>query len=467
MSELSRETVEAVLERGRIYEVGGAVRDRLLYHRPSAYDRDYVVTGIEYDDLSRILRRHGQVNLVGRSFGVIKFTQPIDGKPHTFDITLPRTEHSTGAGHRDFEVTYDASLSIEADLVRRDFTVNAMAYELGDDVLIDPLDGQADLRNKTLRMVYPESFRDDPLRMMRAIQFAARFDFTIEPQTFAAMQEQAPLITTVSAERIADEFRKLMERAEKPSIGLRLMERSGLLEQVLPELEACVGVDQPGPFHAYDVFEHTLKAIDACPMEFRVRMAALFHDINKPQSKRLVDRDGEPGATFYGHEVQGARTARRVMERLRFSRELTRQVVTLVERHMFTTDVTPKGMRRLVRRVGVPLIFDLLDLRRADVAAQGMGGKTDDVDQFEREIRDELDRKPPFSLRDLVLHGDDIMRLFSIPAGREVGVILDYLMEQVLDDPANNTEEKLTALAREYYESLSLTDRSNDKETDL
>jgi len=467
MSDLSRETVEAILEQGRIYEVGGAVRDRLLYGRPSAYDRDYVVTGIAYDDLSRILRRHGQVNLVGRSFGVIKFTQKIGDSPVTFDITLPRTEHSTGTGHRDFEVRYDSSLSIEDDLVRRDFTINAMALELGNETIIDPLDGRGDLDKKQLRMVYPESFRDDPLRMMRAIQFAARFEFDIEEATFAAMQEQAHLISTVSAERIADELRKLLERAEKPSVGFRLMERSGLLREILPELQECVNVDQPGPYHAYDVFEHTLHAIDASPQEFRVRMAALFHDINKPQSKRLVERDGQPGATFYAHEVHGARTAERVMKRLRFSRELTRQVMTLVERHMFTTDVTPKGMRRLIRRVGVPLIFDLLDLRRADVEAQGMGGKTDDVDEFEQAIRDELDRKPPFSLRDLALGGDDIMRMFSIPAGRTVGQVLDYLLEQVLDEPSNNTEEKLTELAKAYYDTLLAKDRSNDKETDL
>ena len=468
MSELSRETVEAILERGRVYEVGGAVRDRLLTGQPRSHDRDYLVTGISYDDLSRILRKHGQVNLVGRSFGVIKYTEYRDDRPVTHDISLPRTEHSTGVGHKDFEVCYDASLTIEDDLVRRDFTINAMALELGADVIIDPLGGQTDLKNRVIRMVYPDSFRDDPLRMLRAVQFAARFEFDIEPETLAAMRANAPLIQTVSAERIADELRKLLERADRPSIGFRLMERSGLLAEVLPELQETVGVEQPGPFHKWDVFEHTLQTIDACPNNLRVRLAAVFHDINKPQSKREVTRDdGEPGATFYGHERQGARSARQVLRRLRFSNHLIDDVSTLVERHMFTTDVTDKGRRRLIRKVGVPLIFDLLDLRRADVYAQGMGGRTDDVDAFEADIREEIDRKSPFSLADLAIDGNDIMKAFGLHEGKRVGLILNYLLEQVLDDPSFNTREKLLALARDYNDSLSTSDRSNDKEADV
>lgn len=452
MAQLSQATINAVLEKGRMYEVGGAVRDRMLTGQGS-HDLDFLVTGITYDDLSHILRKHGQVNLVGRSFGVIKYTEYRDGEPVTFDISLPRTEYSTGVGHKDFEVKYDPTLSVEDDLVRRDFTINAMAIELGTDTLIDPLDGRKDLENRLIRIVYPESFTDDPLRMLRAIVFAARFEFEIEERTMAMLKENVQLIHSVSAERIADELRKLLERADHPSIGFRLMEQTGLLREILPELQDCVGVDQPGGYHAYDVFEHTLRAVDASPKNFRVRLAALFHDINKPQSKRPVVRDGEQAATFYGHETMGARTAQEVMRRLKLSNDLTKQVVTLVDRHMFTTAVTDKGMRRLIRKVGVPLIFELLDLRRADVIAQGMGGTTDDVDEFEAHIRDELTKKPPFSLRDLALNGGDIMRILGLPPGREVGRILDYLMEQVLDDPAQNTRERLIELATEYYES--------------
>ena len=449
MCRLSQQTVGDILTRGRIYEVGGAVRDRFLTPDLKVKDRDYLVTGIPYDELTTILRHHGRVDLVGRSFGVIKFTQLRNDQAHTFDITLPRREHSTGTGHKDFAVDFDPNLSVEDDLTRRDFTINAMAIELGSDRLVDPLDGKRDLQNKCLRMTSPESFKEDPLRMLRAIQFAARFEFDIEPDTLAALKADAELIGTISAERISEELVKLLTLAERPSRGFHLMREAGLLGAILPELEVGVGVEQPGGFHAYDVFEHTLRSVDACDRRLRLRLAALFHDIDKPRSKRLVD----DGATFYGHEVMGATTAREIMTRLRFSNNLIDEVATLVERHMFTTAVTDKGLRRLVRKVGVDLIFDLLDLRRADVVAQGMGGSTADVDEFEQAIREELSRKPPFGYSDLALDGHDIMRLFGIAPGPRVGEILEHLMEQVLDDPASNTKEVLESLARKYYQT--------------
>lgn len=463
MNHLSEETVAAILKKGRIYEVGGVVRDRLLTGSKATKDCDYLVTGVEYDDLSRLLKRSGRVDLVGRSFGVIKYTQFTDGEGHTFDLTLPRREHSTGWGHKEFAVSFDPSLPVEEDLVRRDFTVNAMAVALDNGELIDPLNGRLDLENRQLRMVYPTSFEDDPLRMLRAVQFAARFDFMIEPDTFRAIRKSAALIETVSAERIAEELNKLLTLAQTPSSGFRLMETLGLLKFILPELQTCVGVDQPGGYHKYDVFEHTMHIVDTCDARLQLRMAALFHDITKPQARRIV----EGGATFYGHEGTGAVVAANVLRRLRYSNDFIKQVATLIERHMFSTDVTPKGLRRLVRRVGVDLIYDLLDLRRADVVAQGMGGTTEDVDRFEAEIRAELERKPPLSVTDLALDGKDLMRLFQMEPGPAIGQVLSHLLEQVLDDPNVNTSETLTTLAREYIEHMeTLSDKNNLKERD-
>ncbi len=289
MCELSRETVKEILTRGRIFEVGGAVRDRLLLGEVASKDRDYLVTGIDYDELTRLLRNHGRVDLVGRSFGVIKFTQPRGGAPYTFDLTLPRKEYSTGWGHKDFEVEFDPSLSVEEDLLRRDFTINAMAVPLDGAELIDPLNGRFDLEKRLIRMVYPESFADDPLRMLRAVQFAARFAFDIEPETLEAIKANASRIASVSAERVGEELNKLLERSEKPSIGFRLMRDTGLLAEILPELAACVDIDQPGGYHRWDVFEHTMHTIDACRPDLRLRMAALFHDVRKPQAKRVVE----------------------------------------------------------------------------------------------------------------------------------------------------------------------------------
>ncbi len=446
MCRLSKDAVDAILKNGKIYEVGGAVRDKYLGDAASIKDYDYLVTGISYKELTKLLKPFGKIDLVGQSFGVIKFTQYKSNSQHTFDIALPRKEFSTGIGHKDFNVSFDPQLNVEEDLARRDFTINAMAVELGSNELIDPLDGMIDLEKKQLKIVYQESFKDDPLRMLRAVQFSARFKFMIEPETFRLMRENASLINSVSPERINEELSKLLALSQNPSDGFRVMESTGLLKEVLPELAECIGVDQPGGYHAYDVYEHSLRIIDACPARLRIRMAAMFHDINKPQCKRIVEK----GATFYGHESVGARTAKKVLRRLRYSNDFINEVQVLVERHMFTTEVSDKGMRRLIRKTGLDLIFDLLDLRRADVIAQGMGGNTDDVDVFEKRIRDEIAKKPPFGLSDLEINGVRIMELFSLEPGPVIGEVLEYLMEKVLDDPSDNQAEILEKYAKEY-----------------
>ncbi|MCH7878971.1 MAG: HD domain-containing protein [candidate division Zixibacteria bacterium] len=452
---ISEKAIKAISKLGKLYEVGGAVRDDLLGLPDAGYDRDYLVTGVKIDDLIGALEKTGRVDVVGKSFGVIKYTEfsKANGESvsNTFDIALPRVETSHGHGHKEFTVEYDPDIPIEEDLGRRDFTVNAMARSVTVGEVIDPYGGREDLKNYTLRMVAPNSFAEDPLRMLRGAQFAARFDLIIEGDTWSAMRENAELVKTISAERIAEELNKLLTKARRPSAGFRIMRETGLLEHILPELMPSVGCDQPGGYHRWNVFEHTLRVLDAAPVtdtSLRLRLACLFHDIEKPQCKREV----EGGVTFYGHETLGAQTAARAMKRLRYSHELTAEVSTLVERHMFTTDVTDKGLRRLVRKVGVDLIFDLLELRRADVIGQGMGGSTDDVDVFEAEIRAELERKPPFGRSDLALNGSDLMRLFDLPPGPFLGDILDHLLEMVLDNPDDNTPDRLTAIAREFLE---------------
>jgi tRNA nucleotidyltransferase/poly(A) polymerase len=462
MCKLSEKAIDDILRCGRIYEVGGAVRARFMNLRSASMDRDYLVTGFGYGELTRILRPHGGSIWSAGVSASSNSHEFVGDKQYTFDITLPRREHSTGVAHTDFAVDFDPDLPVEDDLIRRDFTVNAMALALDTNELVDPLHGMVDLQSKTLRMTSSASFEEDPLRMLRAVQFAARFGFAIEPGTLEAMTANHELIRSVSEERIAEELTKLLVQAERPSEGFRIMQRTGLLREILPELEACVGVDQPGGYHRYDVFEHTLHCIDVCPAVLHLRLAALFHDINKPQAKRPTE-DG--GATFYGHEISGARTAVRALTRLRFSTRVIKDVETLVERHMFTTAVTDKGLRRLVKRVGQELIFDLLDLRRADVTAQAMGGTTEDVDVFEEQIRDELSRKPPFSFADLALNGEDIMRLFDLTPGRTVGDILNHLLESVLDNPNDNTAERLAELANAYYQKR-INDRDQSKEAE-
>jgi len=315
MNGLDQKVIQEILSRGNLFEVGGCVRDSLLGMRAAEKDHDYLVTGIAFEDLVDLLKRHGHADLVGKSFGVIKFAprREEEGPPPTFDLALPRREFSTGAGHRDFQVDFDHSLSVEDDLARRDFTINAIARDLRNNTLIDPFDGQGDLKRGVIRMLAPDTFRDDPLRMLRAIQFAARFEFNIEPQTFMAISANANLIGTVTSERIQEELNKLLTKAKKPSRGFMLMRETGLLTHILPELEAGVGVEQPGGYHAYDVFIHSVLTVDHLPPRLHLRLAGLLHDIAKPMCKEVqADR-----ARFYGHDARGARMAEELLTRLR------------------------------------------------------------------------------------------------------------------------------------------------------
>ncbi|MCP4632694.1 MAG: CCA tRNA nucleotidyltransferase [candidate division Zixibacteria bacterium] len=445
--DLPKELIEEIVNCGKIYEVGGTVRDRFIDPGIEYKDRDFLVTGIPYEDLSKILKHYGRVDVVGKSFGVIKFT--VKDKGITYDIGLPRKETSTGAGHRDFSVDFDHNLSVENDLHRRDFTINAIALDLSNNDLIDPLCGLADIHEKIIRMTSDKSFEEDPLRMLRAVQFAARFEFEIEKDTLKAMSENTESINTVSAERIQEELNKLLTRAEKPSIGFRLMSETGLLKEILPELEQTVGVDQPGPYHKYTVFEHTMVTIDSSPPKLRVRLAALFHDICKPQTRELI----EGGATFYGHERKASAVARLVLKRLRYSNEIIDDVRILTYRHMYTDRVTDKGLRRLIRNVGKERIFDLLDLRRADIVGQGRGLEPRQVDKFERRIREELERQPPFTVNELDINGHEIMREFKIKEGPLIGKTLNFLLEVVLDNPEENKKEILLEKAKVFLES--------------
>jgi len=451
MTGLKKDIFDALLACGSVYEVGGCVRDSLFGRDVSEKDRDYLVTGIPIDELIALLGRFGRVDIVGKSFGVIKFTPRGDGASPaaTYDIALPRREFSTGIAHRDFEVDFDHTIPVEEDLLRRDFTINAVARDMKTGALIDPVDGQRDITKRTLRMISPISFTDDPLRILRGIQFAARCDLTIEAETMRAMREHADLIRTVTPERISEELNKLLVRVKKPSTGFLLMQEIGLLKLILPELHESVGVAQPGGYHAHNVFEHALYTVDAAIPTLRLRWAALLHDVTKPQSLREV----EGGVTFYGHETSGARVAKKVLGRLRYPNNFVAEVATLIDQHMFSIPPTDKGLRRLVRRTGIDLIFDLLDLRRADVVGQGMGNKTDDVDEFERRIKDELDRKPPFAVKDLAIGGADLMMLFNIPESPIIGDILAHLLEIVLDDPEKNREDILVEAVKEYLHS--------------
>lgn len=441
---------------GEIYAVGGAVRDSLISQ--SAKDDDYLVTGLSFTQLKEILSKTGKVALVGKSFGVLKWTS-FDNSNLVIDLALPRKEKSTGIGHQDFTVTFDPHLPVEEDLKRRDFTINAIACNVRTKEYIDPFNGRQDLRHKKLRQVFPQAFEEDPLRLIRAVQFAARFELQIEELTWTAMQKHAALIKTVSPERIIEELRKLF-LATKPSLGFDLMLASGLMHYVLPEIEALVGVQQdkmPGD----DVYRHTMRVVDAAandslldhPGDLEVMLAALFHDCGKPATRRY-DK-AKDRIVFYSHQVVSARLARQWMRKMRVTTigVNPQHVNALIFNHMFETKsyFTDRAIRRFVNKVGQDLIYKLLDLRLADNRGGKHPNSVKGVEKMRRRVREELEKKPPFGTQDLAITGHDLMEM-GFEEGPGIGKVLKELVEIVLDEPEKNHREALSKIVEEMIE---------------
>lgn len=462
---------ELVHQGAHIYEVGGPVRDRLLQRETK--DHDILVRNLSLDKIRRTLQRFGEVFLVGKSFGVLKF-RPKDGPDIEYDVVLPRIEKSTGPGHKEFEVLYDPSLPVEQDLSRRDFTINAMAYDYAANELIDPFGGRQDLEKRTLRQVKPESFQEDPLRLLRAVQFAARLHLKIEKKTRAAMETYAPLIETVSAERITMEMAKLLT-APKPSLGLCLMRDTNLLKYVFPELHKTVGVEQGRKLKNDDVFMHTMRVLDASRQDkaipyagnMELMLAALFHDIGKPQTKRFDKK--KQRITFYGHQTVSRKLAEKRMRQLKMTTMgiKPKNVAVLVENHMFQAKsfFSEKAIRRFIRQIGEDLILKLVDLRIAD----NRGGKYPEgirgVQKLRRRIAEELERQPALTTADLAIDGHDLMTL-GVPEGPEIGHILRNLVEVVLDEPSQNEKETLLRIVRDtlgYGNRGENNERSSEK----
>ena len=450
---LDTELTEALSrDGGRLFLVGGRVRDEVLAElgraQPEVPDRDYLVTGLELADVIERLSRLGRAEVVGASFGVIKFTR--DGR--TVDIALPRRERSTGSHHRDFAVEAGPQISLVEDLARRDFRINMMARELRSGQLIDPYGGRDDLIARRLDIVRAETFAEDPLRILRGAQFAARFELTPSPEALQGMRGAAHMIGTVAAERMADELRKLLERSPRPSIGFELLRETGALDRVLPELMEGWDVEQ-NEFHAFSVYYHSLRACDLAPQELVLRLAALFHDVGKPRTKE--------GPHFYRHEFVGAEMAKTALQRLRFSNDVVAAVCRLVALHMYHADdhLSDAAIRRFIRRAGSEHIDALFSLRQADVLASGLPPRgVEQNARFEERVKGVLNAPHVFSLADLCIDGNDVIELMredkivgaDFRGGPRVGETLRYCLEQTLDDPAKNQPHVLRELARQF-----------------
>jgi putative nucleotidyltransferase with HDIG domain len=454
------------------YLVGGAVRDELL--GLDSKDADFLVPGVDTDGLRRALAPHGKVEdlvVAGRLVGIRLF--PRDARirrlsPTGIEFAPPRKEVSTGPGRHDFEIVADASLSVEDDMRRRDFTVNAMARRLSDGELFDPLGGEADLRAGRLRTVSPRSFREDPLRLVRALRFVSQLGFEPDEDVLAQMREEAPSVRLVSAERIggglaADgmgELSKLL-LGSQPARALRVARDTGVLVEVLPEFRQAIGFDQESRYHDLTVDEHTFAVVQAAAdagFTLAVRLAALFHDLGKPHTA-WRGQDGrlhyyaKPGISDRGHDQVGAELAAAALKRLRYPNALRERVVRIVRRHMFQVGKgDERRARRFLRRNGEELAFDLLDHKLADLSGKrGTGGEPppleeiERVDAFREVVRSQL--SAPHRLQDLAISGDDLLALGVAP-GPRVGQLLSELLDEVVDEPELNTREELLRRAR-------------------
>lgn len=439
-----KEVAETLEKAGfEAYMVGGCTRDLLLGKTPKDWD---FTTNAHPLQIQELFPEHYANN----DFGTIGIkTEAEDPTLQVIEVTPYRLESSYSDARRPDEVTFGVSL--EEDLKRRDFTVNALAYRISTDTLVDLFHGGTDLKEKRLKTVGDpdERFAEDALRMMRAVRLSAELDFMIEGTTLSAIEKNSQQLSRISIERIAIEFLRTVN-SKSPMQGIIFMEKLGLLQQFIPELLTGIGCEQGG-IHVYDVYEHNLRVMQAAAdkeYSLAMRLAGLFHDIAKPQTRRTGGKNKH--YTFFGHEVVGAKMTKIILERLRLPRELIDEVVSLVRWHMFFADpdeITLSAVRRTIVRIGEEHIDDLLNLRVCDRI--GMGRPKEQPFRF-RKYKAMVDEalRDPISVKMLKINGDRIMELSGEKPGRKLGYILHALLEEALEDASKNTAE--------YMENKSL-----------
>nr|MCR4954588.1 HD domain-containing protein [Treponema sp.] len=444
------------------YLVGGAVRDIFLKKQASDWD---VATNATPQDVMKLFKF---VVPTGFEHGTVT----VHFKSEEIEVTTFRTEAGYSDGRHPDSVNYAAT--IEEDLARRDFTMNAIAVNLADGKIVDPYDGSKDIAKKVIRTVgfAHERFMEDGLRPIRAIRFACKLGFSIEKLTYSELFEDSihQKVSSISVERFRDEFKKILS-AEKPSVGLKLLEETGILPIFIPEFTICRGCVQSDyrAFHKFDVLDHLFYACDGAPAnKLNVRLAALFHDIGKPVVKQIktqtvLDGDKNDGSTkeietitFYNHESAGEKITREILIRLKFPNAVVNDVCHLVKEHMFhyESNWTDGAVRRFLVRVKPECLEDLYDLRLADM--YGMYDQKVDVRysesvrllmELQERIKDVMKNQNALSLKDLAVNGKILMEN-GIPAGKQLGIILNELLNSVLEDPSLNTKEKLLEIAK-------------------
>ena len=437
----------------KAYLVGGAVRDMLMGKEPHDWD---VTTDATPEQVMSIFRK---VIPTGIAHGTVT----VHFMKNEIEVTTFRTESDYSDGRHPDKVEYTGN--IEEDLSRRDFTINAIASYLGDGTITDPFHGRDDIKRKVIRTVGNplERFSEDGLRPVRAVRFSAQLGFEIERETLKAISEPEILKKTsgISLERFRDELLKLM-KAEKPSAGLKLMEESGILDIFIPEFKKCRGCIQ-GDFrgyHQFDVLDHLFYACDGAPASKQnVRLAALFHDIGKPDVKRVIPTPQGEQFTFYNHEAKSQQITKEILFRLKFSNAEIANICHLVVNHMFnyTQDWTDAAVRRFLAKIQAENLEDLYDLRLADIygmnnaPVRGQDSRTIALlNELKDRISKETEKNSVLSLKQLAVNGKDLMKN-GISAGKDLGFVLNQLLETVLEDPTQNEKEQLIKIALNIY----------------
>jgi len=429
--------------------VGGCVRDILREVKPQDWD---IATNAKPEEIGKIFLRSYSDNKFGT---VTVLTGSKDPTLKEIEITPYRIDEKYSDKRHPDKIRW--AKSIKEDLARRDFTINAMAMGLKSEIrnsksetnskqfeLIDPFNGQEDLKNKIIRAVgkAEDRFNEDALRMMRAVRFATTLGFKIEEKTAQAIKKYAFWLQAIAKERIRDEFLKII-MADRAAEGIELLRKLSLLKYIIPELEEGYKVTQ-NKHHIYDVYEHLLRSLDyAAKRKFNkyVRLAALLHDIGKPRTKK-----GEgPDATFYNHEIVGAKMTIQILNRLRFPKKDIEKVAKLVRYHLFyyhPDEVGESSVRRLLRKVGPENIEELLQVRMCDRIGSGCPKAEPYKLRYLRYVIEKVSRDP-ITVRMLKVNGNDVMEILNIQPGPKVGWILDVLLSKVLNEPEKNKREYL------------------------
>jgi len=421
------------------YIVGGSIRDSQI---GTSLPKDYDVTTNALPE--EIIKLFDKTVPTGIKHGTVTVMINGDG----YEVTTYRIDGEYLDNRRPDLVTFVSNL-IE-DLARRDFTINALAFN-EEDGLIDYFGGIEDLDNKIIRAVGEPNkrFQEDALRMLRAIRFVASLDFTIEEKTFEAIKLNSRLILNVSNERIRDELCKILI-SNNTTKALRLLEETKLLEFILPELQVAVGFNQQNYHHDKDIFEHILAVLEKCPPLLNLRVAGLLHDIAKPDCF-TIDKDGV--GHFYGHDKKGVILSEKILRRLRFDNKSISEIKILVKEHMNVCAMpTDASVKRLINRVGVDLVRDLFALQRADALGSRCPKiRLEEIDRVEGITITILESKVPLSMKELAVNGGDLMSEFSLKSGEEIGVMLKFLLDKVLENPQFNSKQKLLALIYDEY----------------